>query len=342
MSQTSTAAIPSGTLVVSTDVPRSRSLVQPVPADFYSLSDDDGRPIAGLIVLNDSGRRPVRAELHLVGVSTDETGRNAIRQAQRLLEERYRGPDALPMQVWQSFLRSDPLEVPLPPLDREGKGAKPAKTEATRAANPGTAATAAKAGSSAAASPAAASPASRVTMATLLALPWKWIGAATAALMVALLLWGIVNWWRGDSTSNVTVPNGGGIEAQAGDVAAEPSAAAAAAAVADPALAPLATMPIAEEALPASKNADPNLLVGKRFRVLPNIEAMALRTEAGATAGDVVGYLKGGMEGNIIGGPNLLRGDSDTIVWWEVQLDEGTQAWVAANTSKLQLIEAME
>ena len=44
----------------------------------------------------------------------------------------------------------------------------------------------------------------------------------------------------------------------------------------------------------------------------------------------------------IVGGPVWAPGDSDTIVWWLVQLPDGTEAWAPANTSKLRLLEPVE
>jgi hypothetical protein len=87
-----------------------------------------------------------------------------------------------------------------------------------------------------------------------------------------------------------------------------------------------------ESDLPPSRNARPDLGIGLRVTVLPPLQA-AVRTEAGANAGDVIGLLGSGMDGTIIGGPALRRGDTDTIVWWLVELDDGTQGWSPANTS---------
>ena len=68
--------------------PRPRDLVQLTLADYYAVSDNDGKPIASLLVLVDSTKRPVRAELHLNGSATDESGRLAVRQSQHIIEER--------------------------------------------------------------------------------------------------------------------------------------------------------------------------------------------------------------------------------------------------------------
>lgn len=92
--------------------------------------------------------------------------------------------------------------------------------------------------------------------------------------------------------------------------------------------------------LPVSRNAAP-LSLGQRVRIVPGYQ-VALRTQPGATAGEVVGAMQAGMEATIINGPVWLEGTSDTIVWWFVRLDSGAEAWVAANTSELTLLEVVE
>ena len=89
--------------------------------------------------------------------------------------------------------------------------------------------------------------------------------------------------------------------------------------------------------LPVSRNALP-LDIGQRVRIHPGYQ-VALRTEPGAEAGRVLGSMQSGMEATIANGPVWLAGNSDTIVWWYVHLDDGTEAWVAANTSELTLLE---
>lgn len=94
-----------------------------------------------------------------------------------------------------------------------------------------------------------------------------------------------------------------------------------------------------QNGLPASRNARP-LDVGQRVRIIQGYE-VAMRTEAGASAGEVIGSMVGGDEATIVNGPIWLPGNSDTIVWWYVQRDDGTRAWIAANTSELTLLEAV-
>jgi hypothetical protein len=90
--------------------------------------------------------------------------------------------------------------------------------------------------------------------------------------------------------------------------------------------------------LPPSRNALP-LEVDQRVRIRPGFQ-VALRTEAGANAGTVIGAMQGGEQATIINGPIWLEGNSDTIVWWYIRLDNGTEAWVSANTSELTVLEA--
>jgi hypothetical protein len=92
--------------------------------------------------------------------------------------------------------------------------------------------------------------------------------------------------------------------------------------------------------LPVSRNAAP-LSLGQRVRIVPGYQ-VALRTQPGASAGEVVGAMQAGMEATIINGPVWLEGTSDTIVWWFVRLEDGSEAWVAANTSELTLLEVVE
>ena len=55
-----------------------------------------------------------------------------------------------------------------------------------------------------------------------------------------------------------------------------------------------------------------------------------------------VADMKDGDIAEIIDGPILLQGDSDTIVWWFVKMDGDLQAWAAANTSATALLERQQ
>ena len=93
--------------------------------------------------------------------------------------------------------------------------------------------------------------------------------------------------------------------------------------------------------LPDSAKANPNIRGSSRVSVLPGIQIM-LRSEPGPAAGTELGVMQDGDEGIVIGGPYYTEGEKDTIVWWYVRLDSGTEAWVAANTSDLTLLEPIQ
>lgn len=92
-----------------------------------------------------------------------------------------------------------------------------------------------------------------------------------------------------------------------------------------------------EPALPASRNARSDLGLGTRVALVPGLR-LTLRSEPGADAGVPVGYMMDDDTAVIVGGPELTEGTSDTIVWWLVNLDDGTEAWAAANTSDQTLL----
>jgi len=89
--------------------------------------------------------------------------------------------------------------------------------------------------------------------------------------------------------------------------------------------------------LPPSRNAIP-MEVGNRVRFLSGYST-PIRTEPGVGAGEIAGDLQNVDSMTLINGPVWLPGNSDTIVWWYVQLDDGTEGWVPANTSELTLLE---
>jgi hypothetical protein len=89
--------------------------------------------------------------------------------------------------------------------------------------------------------------------------------------------------------------------------------------------------------LPLSRNARPELRIGVQVQMTPGLQ-LALRSQPGADVGEIVGAMGAGDVATIVGGPRMTAGDSDTIVWWYVELADGTQAWAAANTSQQTLL----
>jgi hypothetical protein len=94
----------------------------------------------------------------------------------------------------------------------------------------------------------------------------------------------------------------------------------------------------ADITLPQSRNADSRLGIGSQVRILPGLR-LTLRSEAGAEAGEAVGFMEDGQPAVITAGPALTKGSADTIVWWYVRLEDGTEGWAAANTSQQRLLE---
>ena len=211
---------------------------------------------------------------------SDDEAAAALRQAQHLLQDRYRGPESLKLTV--SFLRSDTMDVSLP----AGAPRAPVVSGGTRAV--------------------AAEPQRNL---------WPYVGLALAAIAVIALIWLGVRWLRGGTAAETGGGDTAALETPAADATAE--------ATTEPAPASLG--------LPPSVNADPNIVVGVRVRMKEGRD-QALLSEPGS-AGAAVGTLAGNSEALVVGGPEMRQGNADTIVWWLVQLDDGTEAWAAANSS---------
>lgn len=93
--------------------------------------------------------------------------------------------------------------------------------------------------------------------------------------------------------------------------------------------------------LPASRNANPAIGVNQTVRIREQYKSF-VRSQPGSDQGEAVGYLQDGQTAVVLGGPVLLPGDSDTIVWWYVDLGDGTRGWTPANTSTLSLLEPVQ
>ena len=156
---------------------------------------------------------------------------------------------------------------------------------------------------------------------------WQYILGGSALLVLILFIALIASFFRSPSTPETTVESATPVQPVTDQEAAE-------------AAAPTATTVLAGEqtnGLPASRNADANLAVGKRVRVLPGF-SVSLVSEPKPDQSLVVGFLKEGEEATIFDGPVYAEGDSDTIVWWHVRLNDGGEAWLPANTSSATLL----
>ncbi|MEZ4869245.1 MAG: hypothetical protein R3C14_48430 [Caldilineaceae bacterium] len=87
------------------------SQLQAIDANYYNIVDAEDWPIAGLIVLLDRRKQPVRAELHLYEELSERHSEFALRQAQQVLSERYYSNEPVQLQVNQSYPWRESLEV---------------------------------------------------------------------------------------------------------------------------------------------------------------------------------------------------------------------------------------
>ena len=93
--------------------------------------------------------------------------------------------------------------------------------------------------------------------------------------------------------------------------------------------------------LPGSKLASPAIGVGKTVKIRSGLRSSVL-SEPGPEQGEVVGYMQDGDTAIVLGGPTWLQGDSDTIVWWYVDLPDGVRGWTPANTSQFTLLDVAQ
>ena len=90
---------------------RPHADLQGIRADYYNLTDLQGQPLAGLLVLMDRRGRPVRAEIHMNNNIADALYEIALRQSLRLIEDRYKSDRPVRLYPLRMQLNSDPLSV---------------------------------------------------------------------------------------------------------------------------------------------------------------------------------------------------------------------------------------
>ncbi len=258
---------------------RPHADLQGIRADYYNLTDLQGQPLAGLLVLMDRRGRPVRAEIHMNNNTADALYEIALRQSLRLIEDRYRSDRPVRLYPLRMQLNSDPLSV-------QPRG------------NP-------------AAAGAAPTPASSN--------PLLLVGAVLLAVSALFSGWFLNEWLTGELTRSGTPAS----------ISASPSSGVTGSDV----------LIVETNGLPSSRNAIP-MNVGDRIRLLPEYK-ISMRTQAGAQTGDIVTHLQDADHMTILNGPIWLEGNSDTIVWWYVRVDSGSEGWVPANTSELTLLEPL-
>jgi hypothetical protein len=158
------------------------------------------------------------------------------------------------------------------------------------------------------------------------------LGILGMFLVVGLLFWLLNSLFR-DRQELAAATATPVVMAQPAADAAAASAAVAPAVTADP-LAP----GMVTNDLPPSTRANPAIGLGTTVRIREGLRSF-VRSEPGSEAGEVAGYLQNGETAVVVGGPTWLKGDTDTIVWWYVQLPDGTRGWTPANTSQFTLLD---
>jgi len=154
------------------------------------------------------------------------------------------------------------------------------------------------------------------------------LAAGYGALLGLLLLIGVLN-------------RMGGPPAETTVAAAQPAAQPAAAQPAAPDGIPAAALSPQTDGLAVSTNADNRLKVSMRVRSNPNYSTEIL-TQPDPEQGEPVGTLGYGAEATLLGGPTWLAGESDTIVWWYVETEDGIRGWTPANSSEYTLLTPVE
>lgn len=274
---------------------------QSINADYYNLTDAQGWPIAGLLVLLDRKQRAVRSELHLYADTAGQLEEMAVRQAMNLIGDRYHtsappgAQDArLDLRVMRSHQERDTQQVSLHPAPADAQGSRKPY------------------------------------------LLWGAIGVGVLLLVMALMWLGSAL-FGGDKTPEIAGLPTQTPAAQVQEAVTQPQAAATSgdgSSVLPPAENPF---PPQTNGLASSRNAL-DLRLGQRARIKPGY-TLTLRSQPGAAAGEQVGFMQDGQPATLIGGPVWMPGLSDTIVWWYVRTDSGQEAWAPANTSELTLLE---
>lgn len=160
---------------------------------------------------------------------------------------------------------------------------------------------------------------------------WQYIAGGVALILLILLISWIASFFRSpdsEITDLPTTPVSQDVTTGNGDNSG--------------AVAPTAAPVVGEQTngLGPSINADANIAVQSRVRVLPGVN-VSLVSEPVPDQDKVVGFLESGAEATVIDGPVRKQGTSDTIVWWRIRLDDGTEAWVPANTSEYAVLAAV-
>ncbi len=314
------------------------SLSPAITADYYNLTESDGWPIAGLVVLLDRHHRPVRAEVHLYDNTMGRRQDDALNNANLLLIQRYRSlteeASKLPLRVMRTRQELDTLQVQLD-IDTAPTPAQPETSRSFNWFSPATGIVTATV----------------VIIAALLATiafliqrnanPVERVPATEPAVVQTAEIGGTDLPYYGDelqivdsspSQQQITVAEETQATTEAGEVPAPP-----------PALA--ATTPVTSDYVnpyPPQTNDLPVSRVAHTFALQDKAQIavghLAVQSEPDPDPTFSVAWKEQGTTVQLIGGPIWKSGDTDTIVWWYVRTDDNEEGWMASNGSTIRFL----
>lgn len=314
------------------------SLSPAITADYYNLTESDGWPIAGLVVLLDRHHRPVRAEVHLYDNTMGRRQDDALNNANNLLIQKYRSltdeDSKLPLRVMRTRQELDTLSVqldvdPAPAPVKSDTFVKPAWF------SPAT---------GIAALTVVVIATLLVTIAVLIQRNSSDIGNVSASapgLEMAAVGQGGALPYYGDELLLAGImdpPQQAAVvtESQAiTESAAEPAA--------------LPVQPVEHTVIadyinpyPPQTNDLPASTVAYPFALQDGAQVavghLAVQSQPDPDPTHSIAWKEQGSVVQLIGGPVWKSGDSDTIVWWYVRTDDDKEGWMAANGSTVQFL----
>ncbi len=310
-----------------------------ITADYYNLTESDGWPIAGLVVLLDRHHRPVRAEVHLYDNTMGRRQDDALNNANNLLIQQYRSlteeASKLPLRVMRTRQELDTLSVQ---LDVDPAPAA-AKVDTT-------------------ARPAWFSPTTGIAVVII------------AALLVTIAILIQRNTGTVDNVAAVpSVPAVTDYElAYYGDELLLAGTTNPTAAVNPPVLAEVAAETTVAEAdivppvspvqpasetvvtdytnpYPLQTNDLPASTVAYAFTLLDQARVavghLAVQSQPDPDPTHSIAWKEQGSTVQLLGGPVWKAGDTNTIVWWYVRTDDDKEGWMAANGSTVQFLSPL-
>lgn len=324
----------------------ARPLPAVISSDYYNLTEADGWPVAGLLVFLDRQHTPVRAEVHLYDNTMGRRQDAALQIAYRVLEEQYRAPSEesarLPVRIMRTRQQLDTVGVRLD----IGDAIQDSRFGAAGIGG------------------------------------WNNTRTLLALLLALLLIGGVVGTFALRQRSPVSPAPAGvdtAAPAQSGAISdllpagappapvnetstdtgtvgasSAPDMAATSQQATESAPPAAVSAPVAERPSlegyvnphPPQTNDLPPSTVAHQFTLLDRAEVvvghLAIQTEPNPDTAFSFAWKEAGTQVTIVGGPVWLAGDSETIEWWFVAADDGTEGWMASNGSTQRYLNPVE